>query len=337
MNAAARIVDTLLEATVVGGHTTIGFDARRRLESWGPPVDIDLTGKTYVVTGATSGIGRASAIMLARAGATIRSASRSSDKAARAEEQLRNVAANSAISVDHVDLSRPDQAMAWADQLHREHDRLDGLLHVAGAYFDSHTVTDDGIEANAAIYVLAPFVLTSALADLLCRADDGRIVTVSSSGAYAARFTVDALEPDPDSYRPLSAYARAKRAQIALTHAWAERFGPTVAVHAMTPGWCDTPLVRQGLPRFGAFFDPVLRNPEQGADTAAWLACRPTHELGTDGLWRDRTRRWEHRLPHTFGGDDTEALWQWCERRSGHTARIGAAIGDATFVDPAAG
>jgi dehydrogenase/reductase SDR family member 12 len=145
MSAVGRVVDALLEASVVGGHTTIGFDARRRLESWGPPVDADLTGKTFVVTGATSGIGRAGALMLARAGATICSASRSADKAEHAQEQLRNVAANSAVTVDHVDLSRPDQAIRWARRLHRDHDRIDGLLHVAGAYFDSYTVTEDGI------------------------------------------------------------------------------------------------------------------------------------------------------------------------------------------------
>lgn len=332
MSAAGRVVDALLEASVVGGHTTIGFDARRRLESWGPPVDTDLTGKTFVITGATSGIGRAATIVLARSGATIRSASRSADKAEQAQEQLRNVAANSAITVDHADLSRPDEAIGWARGLHRDHDRLDGLLHVAGAYFDSYTLTEDGIEANTAIYVIAPFVLTSALSDLLCAADDARIVTVSSSGAYAARLSVDDLEGDADSYRPLSAYARTKRAQIALTHAWAERFGDAVAVHAMTPGWCDTPLVRQGLPRFGAFFGPVLRSPDQGADTLAWLATQPTSAIGTDGLWRDRSRRWEHRLPHTLGGDDTEALWRWCEQRSG---RLGAAIGDAVPVGAA--
>jgi NAD(P)-dependent dehydrogenase (short-subunit alcohol dehydrogenase family) len=160
---------------------------------------------------------------------------------------------------------------------------------------------------------------------------------VSSSGAYAARFSVDSLEPDPDSYRPLSAYAHAKRAQMALTHAWAARFGDAVAVHAMTPGWCDTPLVREGLPRFGSFFDPVLRSADQGADTLAWLATRPSAEIGTDGLWRDRARRWEHRLPHTLGGDDTEALWRWCERRSGHTAQVTAGGRGATFVNPPEG
>jgi dehydrogenase/reductase SDR family member 12 len=322
MSAGARVADALLEASVVGGHTAVGFGVRRRLEGWGPPVEVDLTGRTFLITGATSGIGRAGATMLARAGATIRSASRSAERAEQAQGELRAETTNPAITIDHVDLSRPDQAAGWAHEIRRDHERIDGLLHVAGAYFDTCTVTEEGIEANAAISVIAPFVLTSVLADRLAAADDARIVTVSSSGAYAARLSIEALEPDPDSYRPLVAYARSKRAQMALTHAWARRFGDAVGVHALTPGWCDTPLVRRGLPRFRAFFGPVLRDPEQGADTLAWLASRPGAEIGTDALWRDRSRRWEHRLPHTLAGDDVEEFWRWCERRSGHVAHI---------------
>lgn len=313
-DALAKAVDLLLEATVVGGHTRIGSTVRRRIEGWPDPVDGGpLDGRRFVVTGATSGIGHSVATALARAGATVHSASRSPEHARDTVAEIARVAGNDRIDIDVVDLARPGEAHDWGTGLAAQ--PVDGVVHVAGAYFPTHTVTADDIEANAAVYIVGPYALTAALAPALVAADGARIITVSSSGAYAAGLRVDRLEPDPDGYRPLRAYAHAKRAQIALTTAWHHHLPDTVACHAVTPGWCDTDLVRQGLPRFREFFRPILRDAGQGADTAIWLAA---HDVEPDRLWRDRHPRWKHRLPWTVGGDDAADLWAWCAERSGY-------------------
>lgn len=316
MNPLSRLADLVLEASVVGAHTRIGFATRSRLEHWQPPTGAaDLSGQKFVVTGATSGIGRSVATALARAGASIRSASRSSERAHEATMELRSASDNDDIEVDVVDLSRPAQAFTWGCGLGDE--PIAGVVHAAGAYFGAHTVTPDGREANAAIYLLGPHALTAALGPALVSKRDAQVITVSSSGAYATGLNIERLEPGPEHYRPLSAYARAKRAQIVLTHAWHEHFNGTVSCYAMTPGWCDTDLVKEGLPRFRSFFRPILRTPDQGADTAIWLASHPGRE--SDRLWRDRRTRLEHRLPWTLVGEDKpDELWQWCSERSGY-------------------
>ena len=98
-------------------------------------------------------------------------------------------------------------------------------------------------------------------------------------------------------------YARTKRAQVILTEIWAKRLAGTgVVVHAMHPGWSDTPGVRSSLPRFYKATRPLLRTPAQGADTIVWLgaAAEPGHSSGR--FWHDRRQRPTHLLPR-HGGD----------------------------------
>lgn len=317
----ARTVDAVLEALVIPGFTAPGFAIRRRLFGWTDLEDLRMDGRVVLLTGGTSGIGLEAATQLASMGARVRSISRSAERAETAAEEIRATSGNDDVIIEQCDLSRPEQVEAYAERFRSEHDRLDALVHVAGAYFDEYTETPDGIEANAAIYVIGPFVLTEALAPLIKASTGPRIVTVSTGGAYTQKLDVDRLEADPDGYRPLAAYARVKRAEIALTHQWAQRF-PHAAVHAMQPGWTKTGLVAEGLPRFRAVLGPILRSTRQAADTLVYLVVHdePTHSTGQ--LWRDRRRRWEHRVPwirHT--DEDERRLWEWLvERRKVATA-----------------
>jgi dehydrogenase/reductase SDR family member 12 len=318
VNPVAPVVDAALELLVVPGFTTPGLRLRRRLYGWEDLGNRSLRGRTVVITGATSGIGRATAVALAAMGATVWTASRDADRARRAEAELRESSGSDAVHVDTADLSRAGDARRWAEAVGARIDQLDVLLHVAGAYFGERTETGDGIEANAALYVLGPYVITDAFDPLLRRTPGARVVTVTTGGMYAARLDVGHIEAPVRGYRPLAAYAHAKRAQVALTHQWAERFrADGVVAHAVQPGWCRTPLVEEGLPRFGALLGPVLRSAEEGADTVVW--CAVADEPGrTSGLvWRDRHRRGEHRVPWTITGRDEDLrLWRWCEEHS---------------------
>ena len=177
-------------------------------------------------------------------------------------------------------------------------------------YADYRTAAD-GTELTLSTHVVAPFRLSLLLSPLLFATPLPVIVTVSSGGMYTQRFDLDDLELTPDDYRGVTAYARAKRAQVVLAHEWDRRWRPEgVASYAMHPGWVRTPGLTASLPAI-ARLGPLLRTPCEGADTAAWLAAggrrgaaspdedRPDRrEPG--GIWLDRRRRREYYVPTTY-------------------------------------
>ena len=129
-----------------------------------------------------------------------------------------------------------------------------------------------------------------------------------------ARLSVDDLQATR-SYKGSVAYARTKRAQVVLTEMWAERFAARgIVAHSMHPGWADTPGVSHSLPTFAKLTAPILRTPEQGADTIVWLAADP-EPAGVTGLfWHDRAPRPTHRLRSTTERPgERERLWDALE------------------------
>jgi dehydrogenase/reductase SDR family member 12 len=133
---------------------------------------------------------------------------------------------------------------------------------------------------------------------------------------YTQRLHLDDLQMERGEFDGTVAYARTKRAEVVLTELWAQRLeGSGVVVHAMHPGWADTPGVRSSLPTFYKSTRPLLRTPEQGADTIVWLAAAAEPARSTGGFWHDRRRRPTHRLPWTRESvAEREALWAACER-----------------------
>ena len=157
---------------------------------------------------------------------------------------------------------------------------------------------------------------------------DATIVTVSSGGMYSQPFDLDRLEMTPEAYRGTTAYARAKRAQVVLSHEWARRWGADgVASYASHPGWVDTPGLASGLPAF-ARLGPLLRTPAEGADTVVWLAAGAqgpaAARRATEGFFHDRHRRSEHHLPWTARG-----AGPWDGARCGSGARPAPACSGA--------
>jgi len=319
----ARLLDAALEASVAGSFSRLGFAVRSRLGHWGPP--LGLAGRVVVVTGASSGIGRAVALETARLGATTWVLGRDKDRTDAVARGARAVAASGAIVPVVLDVVDPDAVHAFAERVAREHDHVDALVHAAGALFPVYRSAPDGTELTLATAVLAPFRLTGLLGPLLRRSGDANIVTVSSGGMYTERFDLDRLEVPPGSYRGTAAYARAKRAQVVLSHEWARRWGADgVASYASHPGWVDTPGLASGLPSF-ARLGPLLRTPAEGADTVVWLAAGEARRADpavplTEGFFHDRRRRGEHHLPWTARGAspaDGPLLWDWCASRAG--------------------
>ena len=128
---------------------------------------------------------------------------------------------------------------------------------------------------------------------------------------YSQRIAVDDLQMKREPYDGTTAYARTKRGQVILTELWAERLRPRgIVVHAMHPGWADTPGVASSLPRFYKVMKPLLRTPAQGADTVVWLCASDKAAKSTGRFWHDRKPRPTHRLRRTEETpEEREALW----------------------------
>jgi dehydrogenase/reductase SDR family protein 12 len=308
------VLDRILDAAVLPGYTNVGYRLRRH--AWSDAELERMDGRVVLVTGATSGLGLAAAAGLARLGASVRLLARNAARAEQARAELVEQTGNGDVEAVRCDLSDLGDIRRFAAEFLAREPRLDVLVNNAGVLPAHRAVTADGLELTFATNVVAPFLLTKLLLGLLRSSAPSRIVNVTSGGMYTQRLHVDDLQMERGKFDGTVAYARTKRAEMVLTQLWAQRLaGSGVVVHAMHPGWADTPGLRASLPTFHRLTRPLLRTPEQGADTIVWLAAAAEPARSTGGLWHDRRRRPTHRVPWTrASADEREALWTACEQ-----------------------
>lgn len=292
--------DDLLDRLIVPSFTRLGPSIRRRLFDWEP---IDLEGRRIAITGPTSGLGKAAALEMAAKGADLTLIARDPAKLEALVAELPG--APRTIVADMEDLASVDAAgRALADG-----PPIDALVHNAGALHNERAEVD-GIERTLLGHVVAPFLMTARALPALRAGDDARIVTVSSGGMYSQGISLSDFNNERD-YKGTIAYARAKRMQIVLGAEWACRLAGEVAVHAMHPGWADTPGVSDSLPGFGKIMGPLLRTPDDGADTILWLCAEPTSTIGANDFWLDRRPRPTVYVPNTATSPEKAAtVWE---------------------------
>lgn len=312
MNASpANLVDTALEATIVGSFTRIGPAVRGRLHDWDPLSSFDLSGRQVLVTGGNGGLGTATVELLVEAGATVHITVRDEEKGERTQDEVRRATGRDAVRWWLLDLTDLDGVRSFAEDFTDEVDVLDGLVHNAGAMFEDRAEVE-GIERTVLLHVVAPFLLTHELLPALRASDHpGRVVWLSSGGMYSEALRVEKLQ-SPDDYEPAKAYARAKRAQVVLTDQLAARLGDDVVVSAMHPGWAATPGVERSLPTFNKIMGPLFRDPRAGADTAAWLVAADAPVSRPGEFWLDRRPRGTAYLPGTATRPE-QAMALWAE------------------------
>ena len=291
---AITLVDTVLDRSVVLGYGNTGFEIRRRLPGW-PADPPRMDGKFVLVTGAASGIGLAAAAGFADLGASVWALARDDERASHAVRLIR-ARARSGQAADvrpaACDLSSLVALREFTGWFGRHEQRLDVLVNNAGVMPGQRTRTADGVELTFATHVLAPWVLIDELTPLLRNAAPSRVINVTSGGQYDQKIPAGDPESDRARYGPKKVYARTKREELVLTELWAQRLAGTgVHVHAMHPGWADTAGVRTWMPLFRALTRPVIRSPEQGADTIVWLGGAPEPVETTGLFWHDRRPR----------------------------------------------
>lgn len=311
-------LDTLLDRAIVPGYSRIGYLARR---NWWPAdaVDGTLAGRTVAVTGANSGLGAATVAGLTQLGASVRMLCRDTTRGEDARRTVLAEVPDADVVVEECDLSDQKSVRAVASRLRHEVPALRGLVHNAGVLPPERTETDDGHELTLATHVLGPHLLTAELRPLLAADTDPRVVFVSSGGMYTQPLRIDDPEYRQGDYNGTKAYARTKRMQVVLAQLWAARLaGLGVSVHAMHPGWADTPGVTDSLPGFAKVVGPILRTPAEGADTAVWLVGADEPGRCSGLFWQDRRPRPTNYLPFTASSEaDDERLWDYCADATG--------------------
>jgi len=298
--SVTSVLDTILDKTVLPGYSSIGPALRRR---WWPadPDPQALVGRHVVVTGASSGLGRAAATGIARLGATVHLVGRTADRLRDSAELIRRDVPDADLLEEVCDVSDLDAVRAYAADLGARVPVLHAIVHDAGVMPPERTESAQGHELALATHVVGPLLLTELLRANLAAADSPRVVVVSSGGMYSAPLDAsigDDVEYRQGDYEGIRAYARTKRMQVSMTELLAGRYANDgITVHSMHPGWADTPGITESMPRFAKVIAPVLRSAEQGADTIVWLTASPEATATSGEFWSDRRRRPTYYLP----------------------------------------
>jgi len=245
----------------------------------------DMTGKTIVITGANSGIGKATALALARSGAKVVITARDPSKGEAALSTLRSVSRNAQGELVLFDLGDLDEVRSGASQILALCDRIDVLVNNAGVVLSQRRETVDGFEATFAINHRGPFLLTQLLTERLQESAPARIVNVASTAHKEARHGLDFDDlQSTKHYRGLEVYAHSKLANIYFTTELARRLhGSGVTANCLHPGTVATGYGRDGdtsgVLAFGLkVAAPFFLTPEKGAHTSIYLASSPEIE-----------------------------------------------------------
>jgi NAD(P)-dependent dehydrogenase (short-subunit alcohol dehydrogenase family) len=240
----------------------------------------DMRGKTCVITGANSGIGKETALGLAQMGARVVLVCRNAEKGQAALEDIRRDSGSSQLDLLIADMSSQVSVRALAGQIQQRCPRLDVLINNAGAAVPKRTLSADGIEKTLAANHLGAALLTLLLLDLLKASAPSRIVNVSSEAQRRARVDMSDLQFERRKYRPLAAYGQSKLLMNAFTFELARRLeGTGVTANCLHPGvvatniWpTDPPLVFKMIL---AMMKPFMLDSKKGAQTSLYLASSP--------------------------------------------------------------
>ncbi len=270
-----------------------------------------MAGKIVLITGATGGIGKATAIGLAAMGARVGITGRDLIRAEQAASDIRTEFGNPAVDVFAADMSSQAEVRRLSGAVLDAYPRLDVLVNNVGGFWAHRHPTADGLEHTFALNHLAPFLLTNLLLDRLKASAPARIVTVSSGAQAAGRIDFDDLQ-GARSYSGQRAYSQSKLANILFTNELARRLqGTGVTANSVHPGVVRTNFGSEDQAGFFRIISPLVRpflkTPTQGARTPIYLASSPDVEGITGQFFANRKPKTANRAADL---DVTARLWR---------------------------
>ncbi|XP_053739331.1 dehydrogenase/reductase SDR family member 12-like isoform X2 [Synchiropus splendidus] len=225
-------------------------------------LDVSVVGRSFMVTGANSGIGRATALAIATKGGRVHMVCRNKEKAEEVQADIIEKSGNTEVYVHILDLSETRKVFLFAEAFKKQYPSLHVLINNAGCMIHQRQVNEEGLENNFAINTMG--------------------------GMLVQKLRVDDLQWEMEPFDGLMVYAQNKRQQVVLTEQWAKSH-PLIHFSVMHPGWADTPAVSTSMPQFHQMMDERLRTVEQGADTVVWLALsRSASRTCTGQFFQDR-------------------------------------------------
>ncbi|XP_018534300.1 retinol dehydrogenase 13 [Lates calcarifer] len=278
---------------------------------------VRLDGKTVLITGANTGIGKETSRDLARRGARVVMACRDLTRAERAAEEIRRTTGNGNVVIRHLDLASMYSVQQFAKDFLDSEDRLDILINNAGVMMCPKWLTEDGFETQLAVNHLGHFLLTNLLLPKLKSSAPSRVVNVSSIAHRGGRIDFDDLFFSRRPYSSLESYRQSKLANILFTRELARRLaGSGVTTFCLHPGVIWTELGRhvQGwLPLLGALLSLpsllLMKTPTQGCQTTVYCAVTPGLEGQSGRYFSDCAEK--ETAPE--GQDDAVARKLWEE------------------------
>jgi len=287
----------------------------------------DLKGKTIIITGANSGIGKAAAIQLARLGADVVMACRSLERGQSALDDVRQASGSQRVELMRLDLASQRSIREFAESFKRKHKRLDVLIHNAANFDKTITkpaLTEDGVETIFATNHIGPFLLTGLLLERLKKSAPSRIITVSSKGLLVypnLGMEFDNLNGER-KFSSQHAYFLSKQAQVMFTYALAEKLkGTGVTVNCVRVTSVAVAADRLGnLPVWMQKLYDVKRKmsitPEQQAETYTFLAADPAGQEVTGGYWDEKNQQVRSNKL-SYDRELQDRLWKESERLAG--------------------
>ena len=283
-----------------------------------------MQGKICLITGATSGIGKATALGLAKQGASVVLVSRDRARGEQAQSEIKQESSNPNVDLLLADLSSQQSIRQLASDFKLRYSQLHVLINNAGVFPVRKHLTVDGLDMVFAVNQLAPFLLTNLLLDAIKASAPARIVNVSSGSHEANYLQLDDLQSEKQ-YRPMRAYGQSKLALVLFTYELARRLeGTGVTANCLHPGFVATNIAQRGMPRIVSLLaKPIFLfgiSPEEGAKTSIYLASSPDVE-GVSGKYFVKSIP-RISAPLTHDESLQHKLWQVCEVMTGLAAKV---------------
>ncbi len=263
--------------------------------------------KTILITGSTDGIGKQTALELAKMGATVLLHGRNPARTDRVLKEIKKASGNQRIETFIADFSSLKDVRNLAEQVIEKHDRLEVLINNAGVYETGYGISQDGFEMTLAVNHLAPFLLTLLLLELIIKSSPGRIINVSSQ-VHASAIDFDNIQAEKH-FSAHEAYSLSKLCNILFTYELAERLsGSGITVNCLHPGVIDTKLLKTG---WGMGGSPVT----EGSRTSVYLASDPELATVTGKYFTNRRSTKSSHI--SYDAKTRKRLWRISERLTG--------------------